>query len=161
MYEPSIVVKKAGLNDIDDLLVMIEKFYRFNEEFDPAWSVKEEARSAARELALKYIRDPSSVVLVAQIEGKTIGFIRAEIRENPILENGRLGIIVELYVHPQYRRRGVAKRLVEEASKELASRGVNVVGAEFPAANSIAKAFYENLGFRPYISVYIKEVEGT
>ncbi len=159
MYEPSIVVRKAGPDDVEDLLVMIEKFYRFNEEFDPAWSVKEETRDVAKEMASKYIEDPRSVVLVAQVDGKIIGFVRAEIRENPILENGRLGIIVELYVHPQYRRRGVAKRLVEEASKELALRGVSVVGAEFPAANSVARAFYENLGFRPYLSVYIKEVK--
>lgn len=158
MYEPSIVVRKAGPDDIEELLVMIEKFYRFNEELDPAWSIKEVARGVAREMASKYIEDPNSVVLVAQVDGKIIGFVRAEIRENPILENGRLGIIVELYVHPQYRRRGAARRLVEEASKELALRGVSIVGAEFPTANSIARAFYENLGFRPYLSVYIKEV---
>lgn len=158
MYEPSIVVRRAREEDIDDLIVMIERFYRFNEEFDPAWSTKPETRLVAKELASKYIGDPSSVVLVAQIDERIVGFVRAEVRENPILENGRLGVIVELYVHPQYRRRGVARRLVEEASKELARKGVNVVGAEFPSANKIAETFYESLGFRPYLSVYIKEV---
>lgn len=159
MYEPSVIVRRAEERDLDDLAVMIERFYRFNEEFDPAWAVVSNARERAAELARRYIKAEDSIVLVAEVDGRVVGFVRAEVRERPILESGRIGVLVELYVHPQYRRRGIAGMLVREASRQLAARGITVLGAEFPSANVIAKSFYEKHGFRPYLNVYIKDVE--
>ncbi len=158
MYEPSVVVRRAEARDAEALAGLIERFYRFNEEFDPAWAVAAEAGEKALELAKAYITDENSVVLVAEADGRVVGFVRAEVRDRPMLEAGRIGVIVELYVHPQYRRRGVAGRLVDEALRQLAGRGVRVLGAEFPSANVIARRFYEKHGFRPYTSVYIRDV---
>ncbi len=76
-----------------------------------------------------------------------------------MLEASPLGVIVELYVHPSYRRRGIARMLVEELSRRLKEMGAKAIAAEFPHLNEIAVNFYRRLGFRPLTSIYIREAE--
>lgn len=55
--------------------------------------------------------------------------------------------LAELYVEPEYRRRGAATYLVSEALRLLRRRGASVVEAQTMAANEAALAFYDKLGF--------------
>ncbi len=160
MYEPSVVVREAGPGDVEVLSDYLVRFYRFNEEFDPAWSMARDAGEKARKVIESLLASEKDVVLVAEYDGKVVGFVRAEVRENPMLEAKRIGVIVELYVHPQYRRRGIAGTLVREAAEKLAGMGARLVAAEFPAANEVAESFYRKHGFRPFTSIYLREVEG-
>ncbi len=157
VFEPGIHVRPPVEGDLETLAQLILRFYRFNEEFDPAWAVVGDAEEKAREVARRYI-EGEGLTLVALVDDKVVGYLHAEIRENPMLATGRLGVITELYVHPQYRRRGLASRLVEEAARRLAERGVEHVAAEFPSKNYVAEAFYSKRGFRPYTSIYLREV---
>ena len=56
--------------------------------------------------------------------------------------------ILNLAVHPEQRRRGIARRLVEEAVARLVARGVSLVFLEVRESNEGARAFYDGLGFR-------------
>ncbi len=157
MYEPGIHVRKPTENDMEQLAELINRFYLFNEEFDPAWAIVEKAEAEAKTLAKEYI-EGKGITLVAVIDDKVVGYIHAEIRENRMLESKKLGVITEVYVHPQARRRGIASRLVEEIQVLLGERGVKHVAAEFPAENFVARNFYSKLKFRPYASIYLREV---
>ena len=157
MYEPGIHVRPPSEGDAEDLARLILRYYRFNEEFDPAWSLAEDAGEQARRLAAEYIAG-KGVTLVALCDSRVIGYVHAEVRENPMLESKRIGVITELYVHPECRGRGIATRLVEETSRALAAQGVERVAAEYPTANYVARRFYESRGFRPYTSLYLREV---
>ena len=159
MYEPGIVVRPPREEDVEALADLIYRFYRFNEEFDPAWSMAPDARERARSVAESYVKGEGKT-LVAVHDGVVIGYIHGSVRENPMLERGRQAVITELYVKPQHRGRGVATMLVEELARLYAREGVTVVTAEFPTANFVAESFYKAKGFRPYTSIYIREVEG-
>jgi len=113
--------------------------------------------NTARIVAKEYI-EGGGETLVALIDSQIVGYIHAEIRENKMLEAGRIGVITEVYVHPQARRRGIASRLVEEMQALLSERGIRHVAAEFPAQNFVARDFYSKLKFRPYASIYLREV---
>ncbi len=157
MYEPGIHVRKPNENDLDPLAELIKRFYLFNEEFDPAWAIIPDPDNTARIVAKEYI-DGKGLTLIALIDENVIGYVHAEIRENKMLEAGKIGILTEIYVHPQARRRGIASRLVEEIQVELGNLGIRHIAAEFPAMNFIAKEFYIKLKFRPYSSIYLREV---
>ena len=77
---------------------------------------------------------------------------------NPLLKNGRLGLLKELYVLPRYRRRGIASKLIKNAKTMLEEAGVSILAAEFPALNDVALSFYRKHGFRPLTSIFIQEV---
>lgn len=144
------------LGRVAELLV---RFYRVNEEFDPLYSIVDNAVEAAKKLLERYSSDEKSILLVAVEADRIIGFIHGEVRENPMLSNSPLGVMMELYVHPSYRRRGVAAKLVEAAENELRDRGAKAIAAEFPYLNEIAVSFYDKLGFRPLTAIYVKELE--
>ena len=157
MYEPGIVIRRPLQEEVEELAGLILRFYRFNEEFDPAWSVIRNAEERAREVAKSYV-EGKGFTLVATSGEKIVGYLHAVTREYPMLEKNLQAVITELYVLPTHRGKGIATKLVEEAIRELAKQGVTVVTSEFPTANFVAEKFYKSRGFRPYTSIYLKEV---
>jgi ribosomal-protein-alanine N-acetyltransferase len=88
------------------------------------------------------IYHPHALSKVAVIRDKVIGYIcvRHIINECHILN---------LAVHPDLRRRGVATALVRETLDELREMGCRFLYLEVRASNTEAREFYEHLGFRP------------
>jgi ribosomal protein S18 acetylase RimI-like enzyme len=156
VYEPGIVVREAQPGDAREIAALIVRFYMLNEEFDPAWTAVESVEAAER-LAKRAIEAEDEVVLVAEVGGVIAGVARAVLVDEPMLSNSPLAVLKELYVKPEYRRRGIASKLVEEAFNHLKKLGAKVLAAEFPSQNEVAERFYEKLGFRPFKSVYIRE----
>ena len=81
-----------------------------------------------------------SYCAVAVDEDKVVGYIAYEI----IVDEGS---IVELAVLPEYRRKGVGRKLVELMLTSC--DGVRTVCLEVRASNTPAVRLYESVGFRP------------
>ncbi|MCE4615050.1 MAG: GNAT family N-acetyltransferase [Desulfurococcales archaeon] len=158
MYEPGLTVKEAEAKHIEDLVDMTVRFYRFNEEFDPAYSTKPEIDDVARAYIQESLEKEDIILLVACWNDKLVGFARIEIRRNRLIKNEKYGTLIELYVKPRYRRQGIAWKLIEETKKKLADKGIYHVVAQFPAMNIIAERFYKKHGFRPWTQIFIQEV---
>jgi len=154
--EPGVVVRQARREDLEEIAGLIVRFYRFNEEFDSAW-VSTESMDRARNVIEDILSDERNLLLVAEYDGRIVGVIRSELQDEPMLVNSPIAVVKELYVIPEYRRRGIATKLIEETRRILEGRGAKILAAEFPAHNEVAKSFYEKLGFRPFKSVYISE----
>lgn len=157
MYEPGLVVRRASEADVESLALLIARFYMFNEEFDPAMEVVSNVKEKALEVARFRVKR-GELLWVAAYEGRIVGYVYGVIVENPLLARGVLGVLKELYVIPEERGRGVATTLIEHAMRELSKMGVQYIAVEFPTRNIVAEKFYEKLGFRKYMSVYLKEV---
>jgi len=82
-----------------------------------------------------------SIKRVAVLEGYIIGYTIA----NYIISEGH---ILNLAVHPDFRRRGIATVLVEEVLNGLREKGCKFSFLEVRASNIGAKKFYERFGFR-------------
>ena len=87
------------------------------------------------------ILKPYSLTKVAVLGDKIIGYICV----NHIIDEGH---ILNLAVHPHFRRRGVAKILVEKALKELRENICRYIYLEVRVSNFAARKFYEHLGFK-------------
>ena len=61
--------------------------------------------------------------------------------------DGRRGIIHHLCIHPDYRRDGIAARLVSEAEAALKREGIQKVFGLVFTDNDIANAFWEKQGY--------------
>jgi ribosomal protein S18 acetylase RimI-like enzyme len=84
------------------------------------------------------------LAFVAVDEADTIvGFVFATVpRETP-----DLGHVTDVYVHPQERRRGVARALMVRIVEALQEQGVAHVGLDLRVDNHAAAALYDRLGF--------------
>lgn len=155
MYEPGIVVRSVTREDLEKLVGMVRRFYLFNEEFNPFMELSDKYGNVVLNV-LEGRLSEGSIFLVAIQDEEIAGYIYGIIENNDLLRIGRIAIIKELYVSPIYRNRGVASRLLEEFSTQVRNAGVQVIGAEFPSSNYIAKNFYEKNGFKEFRSIYMK-----
>ena len=55
--------------------------------------------------------------------------------------------VMNVAVHPDFRRRGIAESLIDELIKELKNRGSHALMLEVRESNAPAIALYEKLGF--------------
>jgi len=78
---------------------------------------------------------------VAVLQDKIIGYICV----NLIFDDGH---ILNLAVHPDFRRQGLATRLMEEILNASGEKGCRVFYLEVRGSNTEARTFYERLGFK-------------
>jgi ribosomal protein S18 acetylase RimI-like enzyme len=148
--------RKATEKDLQSLVELNVRLKRLNEEFDPLLRVRVDIAEKSREYFGEALRSPNSLIVVAEDNGKVVGFIKADIRERTFYEPRMEGNIVEFYLLPEYRRRGVGANLLDYTVKLLKEKA-EIITAEFPTLNEIAVEFYTKLGFRGIISVYARE----
>jgi len=152
------LIRKANEQDLNAIVNLLVRNKRLNEEFDPMLTVTDQIEEVAREYVSEALKDRNSLVLVCEEGGKVVGFLKADVIDRLFYEPRKDGVIREFYLLPEFRRRGIGRIMVERAYEELRSMGAGIITAEFPSQHKIAVSFYENLGFRPIISKYAKEV---
>ena len=99
--------------------------------FSDPWS----ENSVASEL-----KNPLSCWLVAEEDGVVAGYIGSQ----TVMDESDM---MNVAVHPDHRRKGVAESLVNELIEALKKRGSRCLTLEVRASNEPAKALYEKLGF--------------
>ena len=99
--------------------------------FSDPWS----ENSVASEL-----KNPLSCWLVAEEDGVVAGYVGSQ---TVIDESDMMNIAV----HPDHRRKGIAEALVMELVEALKKRESQCLTLEVRASNEPAKALYEKLGF--------------
>ncbi len=82
-----------------------------------------------------------SLTRVAALRGKIIGYICVE----HIMDEGH---ILNLAVHPDFRRRSIGTKLLEEVMDELKKNDCRYLYLEVRVSNLGARKFYERSGFR-------------
>jgi mycothiol synthase len=86
-----------------------------------------------------------SGLLIAEWDGQPAGMVQALVDK---LREEKKGFIQSLAVLPEFRRRGIAKKLVAEAVKSLKNRGMKVAGAWAQTDRAACTHLYESFGFK-------------
>ena len=100
--------------------------------FSDPWS----ADSIASELV-----NPLSYWLVAEVDGQVVGYVGSQ----SVLDAADM---MNIAVSPEYRRRGVAKALVNELTAYLSKNDVIALLLEVRVSNEPAITLYEKIGFQ-------------
>ena len=88
-----------------------------------------------------FLSQASAECLVAELEGRIIGFILTESQRG-------MAHIITIDVLAEHRRTGAGTALLEGAERSLAARGVREVHLETAHDNAPAIAFWEKHGYR-------------
>ena len=86
------------------------------------------------------LTNPLSLWLVAVEDDKVVGYVGSQ----SVLGEADM---MNLAVHPDYRRRGIARKLVLELIEQLKTQGSHILILEVRASNDPAIALYTDLGF--------------
>jgi N-acetylglutamate synthase len=71
-------------------------------------------------------------------------------------QDSRKGWINRLAVHPAYRRRGLARRLVRTCERGLRSQGIRMFAALIEPANEASAALFRSLGYEVQPMLYVR-----
>ena len=110
------------------------------------WNATEQSRRAlnpvddSREGIDRYLKRNPNTCFAAVDEDKIIGVILTG-------HDGRRAIIHHMCVHPDYRRMGIARKLVYEAEEALKKEGIQKIFRLIFKDNDAANAFWENQGY--------------
>ncbi|MFQ5950716.1 MAG: GNAT family N-acetyltransferase [Candidatus Geothermarchaeales archaeon] len=151
-----VVIRDAEPEEVDAIADLALRLKRLNGEFDPMFQVREDAEEQLREYLSQAIHDPERIVLVAVVGRKVVGMVKADLVDRLFYVPKIKGEIVEFYVLPEFRRKGLGEELMEQTFKRLNKEGADIIAAEFPALNQIAVTFYKKQGFQELVYIYAK-----
>lgn len=125
--------------DLDALAALFDAYRQFyGQPSDPA---------ASRDWLCQRLRFGESRALLARLDGKAAGFGQLY----PMFSSVRLAriwILNDLFVLPQMRRRGVARRLLDAAADFAREDGAAWIQLETARDNEAARATYRAAGWR-------------
>ena len=153
--------------DMDTLASLLQDGFKYPE--NPAWSVQDDEKENMQD-QIKSIKSIWPLMRVLQL---LVPFIRDVMRgyiyeedglSVGLINYGRQKNIPEWYIGnvtvlPEYRRRGIARKLVEAAVQDLQTREAEIATLEVIADNVPAYGLYEEMGFLAYRGTSDFEIE--
>lgn len=163
MADPAIIIRAADRADSPALGRLGALLVRLHHDLDPDRFLAAEAGTAAgygRYLASEIGR-AGVVVLVAEAAGAVAGYTYAGIEGNDWMSlRGPAGVIHDLVVDPEHRRKGVGRALLMRTLEVLAERGAPRVVLSTAHRNETAQRLFASLGFRPTMIEMTREWPG-
>jgi GNAT superfamily N-acetyltransferase len=145
----NIKIRSATLNDLDMLLDFEQSIINSERPFDP--TLKEEPIHYYD--IKKMISDPQVEVVVAEHEQKIIasGYARIE-NAKPYLKHQTNAYLGFMFVHPDYRGKGINGNIIEALKQFALSQGITEMRLEVYCKNESAIKAYEKIGFIKHIT---------
>jgi len=147
----------AGVEEIDPILSLWGELAAYHARLDPAFTPSTGWRSSYAGYLATLVGRSDARVLVARADERLIGFAVGRITLlPPFFAQRRRGFIQDVFTHPDYRRRGIARRLVEALLDWLREQEVPSVELTVASNNAEAIRLWERLGFHPYMQHFTR-----
>ena len=98
----------------------------------------------------KCFEDPNnSFVLIAEEDGKLVGFQRADVKEIPeFFKNNKILYLDDAYVLPEFRRKGIATKLIVDAERIAKDMDIKRIQSRVYTFNKPTQELLKSLGYR-------------
>ena len=124
---------------------------RTHHDFDPQrfLAAPPQTENAYASFLGKKLTDPDIVVLVADQDGKVVGYTYAGVEGTDYMSlRGPAGVLYDIVVDPAYRRQGIGRMLVDATLDALKSRGAPRVVLSTAEKNVAGQHLFNHSGFR-------------
>jgi len=98
-------------------------------------------------------------LFIWEIGDEVVGWSWLKVHKNEFFKEGGYGEINEIYVKPEWRRRGIGKRVITHAHNWFEIRGIRILRVETATSNLAAVALYTQLGYAPIYVCMEKELK--
>jgi len=139
--------KKIDANDVVKLVLGVNTYER---QFDS--TLRKFSKEKTRKWFFKKLKDRNSKIFVASDKGKVVAFCSGCIMKKPTFFTIKYaGYCDDLFVLPSYRRRGIAKELLNNLLMWFKSKKIKYFEIESYANNDVAIKAYHSFGFKDYL----------
>jgi len=155
-----VTIRPGNAEDIASVLPLVAKTVAFHEHLDPA------RFGAIPDAYLRYdgwmrrsAESETGAFFVAEEDGNIVGFLLGQVQDEVgIYRTGKYGMLHDLWVEPEQRRKGIGQGLVLAALERFRQAGVQQVRLDSAAQNKPAQALFAACGFRPSVTEMLTEV---
>ncbi len=131
-----IVIREFCIGDYDALIILWN---------DAQLEYKPKGRDRRDKIESELERG-NAIFLVAEINGKLAGSILGT-------HDGRKGWINRLAVAPEFRKQGIARRLVSEVEDRLSELGIEIMACLIEDWNTKSMQVFEKLGYKKHSDI--------
>ncbi|MFL5498287.1 MAG: GNAT family N-acetyltransferase [Gemmatimonadaceae bacterium] len=147
----TVSIRRATQADVPTIGRLGALLVRTHHEFDPERFIAARPGTAQGYGSFlgTQLDEPDIIVLVAELEGKVIGYTYAGIEDYDYMSlRGPAGALYDIVVDPDHRGRGVGRRLLHATLEALKVRGAPRVVLSTAERNEPAQRLFEKAGFR-------------
>ncbi len=137
-----MLIRKVRKEDIWAFTDVYQKAYAEIPEY--AYTRRKDIRNYFRWL----LNRDAEGFMVAEVDDVAVGFVATDTNWISYVTGERVGEIHELFVLPEYRRRGIGSSLLTRSLKYAEKRGHKIAELWVGERNENAKRFYRKFGFR-------------
>jgi len=143
-----INIRKAKIEDIDNLIILWIKLMEYHKEKKIYFLLSADWKEQKRNELEWIVKSDLTVVYIVEEGNKLIGYIRGTIHKLPLLYDTKYeGSIEEIFILPEYRRKGYATKLFQSLVKDFNKRELEYININVDIENETGKKFWDALGF--------------
>jgi ribosomal protein S18 acetylase RimI-like enzyme len=147
-----IDVREANDDDLEPVADLWKMLAEYHEELADEFALSWDSRKRWSDYLREKYSEMSTKLIVADEEGELVGFMLCLLSPNvPIYRDRKLGVISDVYVREDLRRKGIAKKMFDMAAEWFAKNRVRSVQLNVAAANLEGRAAWRSLGFEPFM----------
>lgn len=153
-------IRKLKESDYDEMIVLYKQLDAFHADARPDCFIhRDEEKIYPRDAFIHNLSYPGGLELGAFEDGKLVGVVRTTLWEKSGMVKGVKTVCLDdIYVLPDYRRRGVATRLFSEVERWAKDQGAIRLELHTWDFNKNAIAMYEAMGMTPQRHVFEKKL---
>jgi len=146
-----VLLRPLRLQDLDGIQALYLKLHAELHAHDPLKALCDDGSYVNRQMRAfrqQMLTSQQYIAHVAEYDDALIGYIAGTVKENsPIFHVRQYGVVLEWYVEPSVRGRGVGGQLLQNLLQDLYAAGVKYVeGTNLPAGEG-GQRYVKELGF--------------
>jgi len=148
MCHTELLVREATSADVDVVTALRLQLLAEEARSPLFHRPRVDVEQVARGMFLEQVASGSEVTLLAECGRHVVGLLRCTVsRGTRLVRPSRYGFLTSAYVHPDYRRQGVLRAMLEHAEAWCTSRGLSEVRLHCTIENVEGNATWEALGY--------------
>lgn len=122
-----------------------------------------EPKNELRRIFLDMLSCEKEKAFICKIANVYIGFINVSIRSDYVegSKSTPVGYVEGIYIEPDFRKKGIAKRLIQTGEKWAKEKDCKQMGSDIEYDNTVSYDFHKRVGFNEAgrIICFIKDIE--
>jgi len=146
-----IRIREARKEDLGAVVCLWEKLATQHGKLSSELQLAPDSRRKWARYLAKRFSEKSTKLIVAEENGDVVGFMLCLLTPNtPIYRDKTIGVISDVFVNEERRRKGVAGMMLKLALRWFTKNEASSVQLGVAYANLEARATWNQLGFKPF-----------
>ncbi|MBU0467007.1 MAG: GNAT family N-acetyltransferase [Nanoarchaeota archaeon] len=143
-------VRKANQKDFKELFKLVMQNMGYHMKLTKLnWEPIKKIRKAESEELKKDLKRSKTIIFVAEVYGKIVGYITASFQgKTPYTKTKKKSAIDDLFVLGEYRKKGIGKALINKTLDLSKSKGIKIVSLSVSSSNLPTLKLYKRFGFK-------------